>query len=403
MSNLPLDSRGDDTVYLDHAATAPMRSGVWEAMAATLGEADLNPSSPHGFGQRSRRHLEEARSTLARLLDAPKSTLHFTGGGTQSDNLAVLGFARARLEDGEVPRVLISAVEHEAVRASGARAGREGARVETVPVDGEGQVRLDELRRHLEAGHDGPTLVSVMWANNEVGTVQPVGEVAELVHRHDALLHVDAVQALGKCPVSLEDVPADLLTVTAHKLGGPVGIGLLHVSEGVELAPLTYGGAQEGGLWPGTQNPLASVGFAEAARLMVEALPASARRWSDLRDELAERLQGGIPDLRFHGAGAARRLPNLLSVGIPGCDSSSLLVSLDLEGVAASSGSACSSGSSSPSHVLDAMGVLDDVPEDYAVLRLSLGPGTHEDDVERAADAVVRVAGRLRSGSAARA
>ncbi len=400
MSQAPPDS-GSPAVYLDHAATSPLRPEVRDAMEEAVGEADFNPASPHGFGQRARRHLEDARRELAELLDAPRHAIHFTGGGTQSDNLAVLGFARAHRDEG--PRILVSAVEHKAVLGAAKQAAREGARVDRIPVDRHGRLRLDALEARLGEGDGRPTLVSVMWANNEVGTVQPVAEAAELAHRHDALFHTDAVQALGKRGVSLEAVPADLLTATAHKLGGPVGIGLLYRREGVEIEPLTHGGSQEGGLWPGTQNPLSATGFARAAALAVDGREASAERWEAMRDRLEERLRADLPDLRVHGGGAPERLPNVLSVGLPGCETSSLLVSLDMEGVAASSGSACSSGSASPSHVLEAMGVYDDAPDDYAVLRFSLGPATDEDDVERAADVTVRAAARLRGGTAARA
>jgi cysteine desulfurase len=391
-------SEARETVYLDHAATSPLRPGVWEAMSAARGEADYNPSSAHGDGQRARHHLEDARARLADVLGGEKGTLHFTGGGTQSDNLAVLGFARAHRD--RSPRILVSAVEHRAVLESARQAEREGARVEVVPVDDTGTLRLDALADRLGEDGEAPVLVSVMWGNNEVGTIQPVERVAALAREHGARFHTDAVQALGKVPVSLEEVPADLLTVTAHKLGGPVGIGLLHVGSDVEIAPLTHGGTQEGGLWPGTQNPLGAVGFAEAAGLLAEDLPGSTERWGELRDGLEARLREAIPGLRVHGGDAPERLPHILNVGIPGCDTATLLLSLDMEGISVSSGSACSSGSEAPSHVLEAMGVYRDAPEEYGVLRFSLGPETTREQVERAASAVVRVVERVRDGAA---
>ncbi|HKK08636.1 MAG TPA: aminotransferase class V-fold PLP-dependent enzyme, partial [Gemmatimonadota bacterium] len=292
------------------------------------------------------------------------------------------------------PVLIVSAVEHKAVLESARRAEREGARLEVVPVDREGRVRPDALREAASRAAGSPCLVSLMWANNEVGTVQPIREAAAIAHEHGALLHTDAVQAFGKVPVSFREAGADLLSVTAHKLGGPMGIGALLVREGVDLEPLTFGGSQERGLWPGTQNALGAVGFAEAARLAVEALPGSARRWRGLRDRLASTILETSPDARLHGGGAAERLPNLVSVGLPGVDTGELLVSLDLEGVAASSGSACSSGSHELSHVLRAMGV-DPGPGPYGVLRLSLGPSTTEDEVERAVRTATRVLGRL--------
>lgn len=398
MRDDPFHDGAPEPIYLDHAATSPLRREVWSAMESALGEADRNPSSPHGFGQKASARLEGARRTLAACLDAGPRRLVFTGGGTESDNLAVLGFARAHRD--ERPRLLVSAVEHEAVRQAAEQAAREGARVETVPVDGTGTVDLGALEELLAAGDGAPTLVSLMWANNEVGTVQPVEEAVELAHRHGALLHTDAVQALGKTEVSVEEVPVDLLTVTAHKLGGPVGIGLLYRREGVELEPLTRGGRQEEGLWPGTQNPLAAVGFARAAELATEGREEAADRWRRQRDGLAARLREDVSGLRVHGGEAPRRLPSVLSVGIPGCDAASLLVSLDMEGVAVSGGSACSSGSSSPSHVLEAMGI-EGPSDEYGVLRFSFGPDTTAEGIERAGEAVVEVVERLRAGSPA--
>jgi len=384
---------GPARAYLDHAATSPLRPEVWRAMEAALGEADYNPASPHGFGTGAGARLEEARRRLASLLGAPRAAVRFTSGGTTADNLAVLGFARACRE--RKPVLLVSAVEHKAVLESARRAESEGARLEVLPVDGNGRLRLEELEDALSAAEEAPCLVSLMWANNEVGTVQPVADAARLAHERGAVLHTDAVQGFGKVPVSFADSGADLLTVTAHKLGGPVGIGALVVREGTDLEPLTFGGSQERGLWPGTQNPLAAMGFAEAARLAVESLPGSADRWRGLRDRLASVLVDAIPDARIHGEGAPERLPNLVSVGIPGVDTGELLVSLDLEGIAVSSGSACSSGSHELSHVLAAMGIEVPDSEPYGVLRFSLGPSTTEEEVERAGRVAARIARRL--------
>lgn len=385
-----------ENIYLDHAATAPTRDEVWASMASVRGEADYNAASTHAFGRGADDHLESARRTLADLLDAPRSRVRFTGGGTASDNLAVLGFARAHA--GSAPRILVSEIEHRAVLAAARRAGTEGAEVTRLPVDAGGRLDLDALERELARGdRDRPTLVSVMWANNEIGTVQPVAEACGTAHAHGALFHTDAVQALGKVPVSLEDVPADLLTATAHKLGGPVGIGVLVVGEEAEIEPLFYGGEQEKGAWPGTQNPVGAVGFAEAARLAAEERADRVAAWRRWREELERLLSDRLDGLRIRGAGASRRLPHLLNVGVPGCDQAELLVSLDMEGVAVSSGSACSSGAVEPSHVLEA---LDEPPPDEAgTIRISFGPSTTRDQVRAAGDAIVRVVRRLRGGS----
>lgn len=388
----------DRPTYLDHAATSPLRDEVWAAMEEVAREADFNASSLHRAGQAAHARLEEARREIAGHLGCPRSELVITGGGTQSDNLAVLGFARAHAD--RDPAILVSAVEHRAVLAAAERAASEGARVERIPVDRSGTVDLDVLADLLGEVDGRPTLVSLMWANNEVGVVQPVAEAARLAAGHGAAFHTDAVQALGKVPVSLDDLPPILLTATAHKLGGPVGVGLLRVPADEELTPLAFGGTQERGLWPGTANPVGATGFAAATRLACEEREQNARRWLRLRDGLVDELRERIPDLRIHGGEAPRRLSHLLSVGVPGVDTGSLLVSLDLEGIAVSAGSACSSGSSSPSHVLEAMGITVD-PAEYGVLRFSFGPETGDDEVARVAERVPAVVDRLRASTAA--
>jgi cysteine desulfurase len=382
-------------IYLDHAATCPLRPSVWEAMHRLVGEADFNPASIHSPGGRAAAVLEQARKEIATALHTSRSDIVFTGGGTQSDNLAVLGFARAHA--GEA-RILVSAIEHKAVLEAAQRAESEGGSVEVLPVDSTGWVDPQLLDDRLSGTRERPTLVSVMWANSEVGTVQPVRDLCAIAHRHRAVFHTDAVQALGKLPVSLEDVPADLLTATAHKLGGPVGIGLLARRGDVRLEPLSYGGSQERSLWPGTQNPLGATGFAEAVRMAVSELPGSAARWRVLRDDLEARLGDAIRDLVVHAKGARERLPHLLSVGVPGCDQAALLTALDLSGIAVSAGSACASGASSGSHVLEAMGILSGGA--YAVLRFSFGPRTTGSDIEAAAAAVALSVGRLRGSGA---
>lgn len=378
-------------VYLDHAATSPLRPEVWKAMEEARTCA-YNPVSTHAFGRRAHERLEDAREELARLIGCVRDEIYFTGGGTESDNLAILGFVRANLDDR--PFLILSAVEHKACLEAARRAAVEGAELREAPVDGTGTVRLDLLERALTESAGRPTLVSIMWANNEIGTVQPMAEIEQLVHGCGATLHTDAVQAFGKEDVTLERVPVDLLTATAHKLGGPVGIGLLYARKGLALRPLTYGGSQERSLWPGTQNPLAAAGFACAARLAVRQREGKAPAWRRMREGLEARLDDEIPGLVVHGTGAARRLPHLLSVGVPGCDAGSLLLCLDVEGIAVSGGSACSSGSATDSHVLSAIGAVDE-DRPYATVRFSFGPETTQAEVERAADAMIRATERM--------
>lgn len=382
-------------IYLDHAASSPLRSEVWKAMESRLGTADFNPASTHACGRQAQDALDEARATIAATVGASRGEVFFTAGGTASDNVAVLGFVRRRL--GERPRVVASAIEHKAVLQAAKQAAREGAEVLFLPVDRHGQVDPADLERALAGGDGRPTLVSIMWANNEVGTIQPIPELVEVAHRHGALFHSDAVQGFGKLDMQIERAPVDLLTATAHKLGGPVGIGALVCRRGTCLEPLVFGGAQERGVWPGTQNPIGAVGFAAAVQLCLDERETHLPHYRALRELLAAELRGEIPDLVVHGAGADERLPNLLSVGIPGTDQGTLLVGIDLAGIAVSSGSACTSGASTGSHVLDAMGAGG---EDYSVVRFSFGPGTSEADVRIAAAAVIEAVAGARVAAA---
>ena len=380
----------EERLYLDHAATQPMRPEVWDAMGEALRHG-FNPASAHAPGRRAHRTLELARARISELLGCERSSIYFTGGGTQSDNLAILGFVRSH--PGESARVFVSEIEHRACLEAADRGAVEGARVARIPVDGSGTIDIAWLRRALAADPGAPTLVSVMWANNEIGTVQALAEIVELGHEYDALVHTDAVQALGKVDADLTRIPVDLLSATAHKLGGPVGIGLLYQRRGVTLEPLSYGGGQERSMWPGTQNPVGATGFATALELALEDRVATVARWTSLRDHLERRLLEEIPGARIHGGDAPLRMPNLVSVGIPGCDSGAVLVSMDFEGIAVSGGSACGSDSSVGSDVLAAIGISGDTP--YAAVRLSFGHETSRADIDRAADALGRVVARV--------
>ncbi len=385
-------SQSPDTrrLYLDYAATCPMRLEVWRAMEAEL-EFSFNPASAHTLGRQAHRQLEIARGRVADLLSCDRASVYFTGGGTQSDNLAILGFSRAH--DGQKPRVFVSQIEHKACTEAGARAESEGASLGIIPVDETGTIDLARLERELARDPDRPTLVSVMWANNEIGTVQPIDDVVALAHTHGAVVHTDAVQALGKVPVDLTRTPVDLLSATAHKLGGPVGIGILVCRPAVRLEPLSYGGGQERSMWPGTQNPVGATGFAAALDFAVTHQESEAERWRALRDHLESRVLADVPGARIHGRGAPSRLPHLVSVGIPACDSAAVLVSLDFEGIAVSGGSACGSDSGIGSSVVDALG--GDIEAPYATVRFSFGHDTSRDDVDRAAEALARIAKRV--------
>lgn len=371
----------ENTLYLDHAATTPLRPEVRAAMDPYLSDVFGNPSSTHGPGRAARAALEEARERVAAAIHAEPAEIVFTGGGTEADNLAVLG--RWRSSGGGIA---LSAVEHSAVRRSAATAAREGAPITTLAVDEAGRLDLDALREALP----DVELVSVMWANNEVGTLQPVHAVAALCREHAVSFHTDAVQAVGHIPVSVADVPCDFLAMSAHKFGGPRGVGALFVRSGTELAPLLHGGGQERGLRAGTSDVAGAVGLAEAVERAVADRSDEAQRLQGLRDDLQAALLEAVDGLVVNGA-AADRLPHVLSISLDGVDSDVLLASLDLAGLAVSSGSACHSGASAPSHVLQAMGALHD-----ATIRFSLGWPTTAAEVDRAAREFLSVVERAR-------
>jgi cysteine desulfurase len=380
------------TVYLDHAATTPVRPEVRDAMAPYLDERFGNPSSMHRWGRQARNALEDARARLAAALGAQRRDVIFTSGGTESDNIAVLGRWRAACRTGSGPRagvVVCSAVEHKAVSAAAQCAAAEGADLIVLGVDEDGVVDLGAVDEALAAG---PCVVSVMWANNEVGTIQPVDEVGARCREAGVPFHTDAVQAFGKLPVHVDRTPCDLLSISGHKIGGPKGIGALYVRDAALLLPLVHGGGQERELRAGTENVAAAVGMATAAELAVAERAEHAARLAALRDRLEAALRRSVPDILFNGPREGR-LPNILNVTIRGADPEALLIGLDLEGVAASGASACQSGTVKPSHVLLAMG---HAPAGEANVRLSLGRTTTQDDVDYAADAFARVVEQLR-------
>jgi len=376
--------RGEDNgLYFDHAATTPMRDEVREAMAPYEAECFGNPSSVHRWGQKARVALEEARERLASALGAKRREICFTGCGTEADNLAVLGSWR-RVGTPGAGWVVCSAIEHNAVLGAVERAGHEGASRHYLAVDEDGRVDPAAVDEALTLE---PAVVAVMWLNNEVGTVQPVRAIAERCRERGVRFHTDAVQAFGRVPVRVDEVPCDFLAVSGHKIGGPKGVGALYVRQGVEVEPLTYGGGQEQALRPGTQNVAAAMGMARAAEIAVRELESEAARLRGLR-ELIERGLTALDGVSINAAGAERG-PHIMSVAVDGVDPQALIIYLDLEGLAVSAGSACHSGSSDPSHVLSAMGRTAD---DRGIFRLSMGRTTQR---EHAEDAVVRVRGVL--------
>ncbi|GAA3197661.1 cysteine desulfurase family protein [Actinocorallia longicatena] len=373
--------------YLDHAATTPMLPEAIESMTEQLGRVG-NPSSLHACGRTARRVVEESREIIAEAFSARPSEVIFTSGGTEADNLAVKGLYWAGRARGR-GRVIAGAAEHHAVLdAVNWLAVHEGADVHYLPVDELGRYRAEELERALG---DETALVTAMWANNEVGTLQPVPELAALAHAAGAHFHSDAVQAAGILPVGLDGL--DAVTISAHKLGGPLGVGALLLAKGVDPVPVLHGGGQERDVRSGTLDTPAIAGFARAVQVSLAHRDAEARRLTALRDLLVREVLAAVPDAHLNGDPTGR-LPGNAHFTFPGCEGDALLMLLDARGISCSTGSACSAGVAQPSHVLLAMGV----PQDLArgSLRFSLGHTSTEADVRALAEALPPVVERAR-------
>ncbi|GAA0329585.1 cysteine desulfurase [Actinoallomurus spadix] len=383
-------------VYLDHAATTPMLPEAVEAMTAELARIG-NPSSLHASGRRARRVVEESREVIAESLGARPSEVVFTSGGTEADNLALKGIFWTRRSAAPArTRVLVSAIEHHAVLDSAQwLAGHEGATVEHLPVDADGRVRPDTLRAAIDRDPGTVAVVSVMWANNEIGTVQPIAELAAIAREHGIPFHTDAVQAVAQLPVTFA---TDAMTVTGHKIGGPVGAGALLLAKGLDPVPVLHGGGQERDVRSGTLDAAAIAGLAAAMRLAVSRRAAEAERLARLRDDLIARVRQAVPDVVLNGD-PDDRLPGNAHLSFPGCEGDALLMLLDAREVECSTGSACSAGVAEPSHVLLAMGA--DLPRARGSLRFSLGHTSTQADVDAVVEAIAPVVERARRAGAA--
>jgi cysteine desulfurase len=366
--------------YLDHAATTPMRAEAIEAYAVDAREVG-NASSLHAAGRHARRRVEESRERIAAALGARPSEVIFTGGGTESDNLAVKGiFWARRAADPRRTRIVASAVEHHAVMDSVEWLSRqEGAQVHWLPVDQAGRVRPDALREVLEEYADEVALVTAMWANNEVGTVQPVPALAALATEYGIPFHSDAVQAAAQVPVDFAASGASALTVTGHKLGGPIGVGALLLGREVECTPVLHGGGQERDVRSGTLDVPGIAAFAVAVEAAVKGQEDFAARVGALRDDLVDRVRDAVPEAVYNGD-VVDRLPGNAHFSFPGCEGDALLLLLDAQGIACSTGSACSAGVAQPSHVLLAMGADDDRAR--SSLRFTLGYTSTAEDID---------------------
>jgi cysteine desulfurase len=384
-------------VYLDHAATTPMVPAAVEAMTAHLLEVG-NASSLHASGRRARRVVEESRETVAQALGCRPGEVVFTSGGTEADNLALKGvFWARRAEDPRRTRILATAVEHHAVLDPlHWLAEAEGADVELLPVDDRGRLVLDALRETVERDPGTVSLVSVMWANNEVGTIEPVDAVVELAGGHGIPVHTDAVQAVGAVPVDFAAKGVDALSLTAHKLGGPYGVGALVARRELSVTALVHGGGQERDIRSGTIDPPAIAGFAAAVELAVKEQAAYAARVGALRDRLVAGVLSVVPDAVLNGD-REERLPGNAHFSFPGCEGDSLLMLLDARGIECSTGSACSAGVPQPSHVLLAMGRTE--AQARSSLRFSLGHDSTEADVDALVEAIGPCVERARLAS----
>jgi cysteine desulfurase len=374
-------ARGD-LVYLDHAATAPMLPEAVAAMCEELAHLG-NPSSLHNAGRRARRVVEESREQIAEAFGARPSEVIFTSGGTEADNLALKGLFWARHgADPARRRVLVTAIEHHAVLDSAQwLASHEGAEVCWLPADGTGLLPVDALRAAIEADPGSVALVSVMWANNEVGTIQPVAELAAVAAEHGIPFHTDAVQAAAQLPVYFSVSGADALTITGHKLGGPVGAGALLLARGVQPVPVLHGGGQEADIRSGTLDAPAIRAFATAAQIVAKSRDSDAVRLAALRDDLIARVRAAVPDAVLNGPPPGPgRLPGNAHFSFPGCEGDALLMLLDAKGIACSTGSACTAGVAQPSHVLLAMGAGE--ARARGSLRFSFGATSTQADCE---------------------
>lgn len=375
-------------IYLDHAATTPARPEVVEAMLPYLSQYGYNPSSLHGEGRRARAAVDAARETVARALGARAKEIIFTGGGSEADNLAILGAARALRSRGK--HIVTSAIEHHAVLHVVGVLEDEGWEVTVLDADAGGTIDPVGFANALRAD---TTLASIMFANNEIGTLQSIECLARIAHNLGVLFHTDAVQAPAYVPIDVRSLGVDLLSISAHKFYGPKGVGALYVRDGIPLAPLIVGGAQEFAKRAGTENVAGIVGMARAIEMVLGELPAVPARIAQLRDRLQSGILRRVPDVRVNGEGRPR-IANNCNVSFAGVDGEALLIALDLEGIAVSTGSACASGTPEPSHVIAALGMAQEWSR--GVVRFSLGRETTQAQIDETLDALAMVVARLR-------
>ncbi len=378
-------------VYLDNAATTALSPKVLEKMMPYLTDIYGNASSPHSFGQTARIGVEHAREQVARAINADPSEIVFTGCGTESDNTVLFGVAERYAKKGD--HIITTNVEHHAILHSCAELEKKGIKVTYLPVDKDGLVTPEQVR---DAITDKTILVSVMFANNEVGTIMPIPEIAAVCHEKGVLFHTDAVQAAGHVPVDVKAMGIDMLSISGHKFHGPKGVGVLYERKGIRLPSYIIGGEQEKGRRAGTENVAGIVGLGEALELAVTNMSETSARMTRMRDRLIEGIEATIPEVKLNGH-RTKRLPNNVNFSIKYIEGESILLMLDMAGIAASSGSACTSGSLDPSHVLLALGLTHEVA--HGSVRMTLGDDTTDEDIDYVLETLPKVAHRLRAMS----
>jgi cysteine desulfurase len=375
-------------IYLDHNATTPIAPEVLAAMLPYLTEEYGNASSIHAFGQNARGAVEQARSSVAALVGARAADIMFTSGGTESNNHAILGAVAAA--PGKAKHVITSAIEHVAVLDPCRALAKSGIELTVLPVDRDGLANLEDLRAAIRPE---TVLITLMLANNEIGTIEPIEEIGKIAAEKGIVFHTDAVQAAGKIPIDVEKLDVDLLSISAHKFCGPKGVGALYIRKGTQLGPLMYGGHSERDRRPGTEDVAAIAGMGKAAELALAGVRRENERVREMRDRLERGLLDRVPHAWVNGA-RAPRVPNTANLTFPFIEGESMVIALDLKGIACSTGAACSSGALEPSHVLMALGLA---PEDArATLRLSLGHQTTEKEIDFALETIPPVIERLR-------
>jgi len=378
-------------VYLDHSATTPVRPEVLEEMLPYLKEEFGNPSTLYSWGRQAKRAIEEARARVAALIGAQPEEIVFTSGGTEADNMALIGVAYANQKKGK--HIITSSIEHHAVLDTAQYLQRQGFKVTFLPVTPEGLVRVEDVE---EAITDDTILISIMHVNNEVGTIQPIQEIGKIARERGIIFHTDAVQSVGKIPVNVDELNVDLLSASAHKIYGPKGVGCLYIRKGTRIQPLLHGGGQERKRRAGTENVAGIVGFGKAAELAGQELESEGKRLKALRDKLIDGVLERIDHVQLNGD-RERRSPINANFSFKYVEGESILLSLDMKGIAASSGSACTSGSLDPSHVLLAMGIPHEVA--HGSVRMTLGRDNTEEDIDYVLEVLPEIIERLRAMS----